>query len=291
MRDLPLSAIATLHAHKTARRRIVMVTAYDYVTARVVAAAGVDVVLVGDSAANTVLGYPSTREVTLDEMTVLAAAVRRGLDASVRSGALAPLLVGDMPYGTYEASDASAVQTARRFAAVGCGAVKLEGAGLNISRVRAIIADGIPVMGHVGLLPQQAEGTPRARGRTADEALAIARDARALDAAGCFAIVFEAIPAAVAALLVPTLRVPVIGIGAGSAPDGQVLVFHDIVGLSDGRAPRFVKRYANLFPEMVVAVEAFVREVRDGTYPTETHEYGMEIEELGRLRQELDVEG
>jgi 3-methyl-2-oxobutanoate hydroxymethyltransferase len=167
-------------------------------------------------------------------------------------------------------------------------AVKLEGGGASLPRVRAIVADGIPVMGHVGLLPQQAAaGALRARGRTADEALAIARDARELESAGCFAIVFEAIPAAVSALVVPTLRVPVIGIGAGDATDGQVLVFHDVVGLTDGRTPRFVKRYAEMFPEMVRAVSAFASEVREGKYPREEHEYGMDEKELGKLKRAL----
>jgi 3-methyl-2-oxobutanoate hydroxymethyltransferase len=279
--------VAALQALKASGRKIVMVTAYDYVSARAATAAAVDVVLVGDSAANTVLGYSSTREVTLDEMLVLAAAVRRGVDAAASAGAAMPLLVGDMPYGSYEPSDAAAIETARRFEAVGCEAVKLEGGGASLARVRAIVGAGIPVMGHVGLLPQQASGALRARGRTADEALAIARDARELESAGCFAIVFEAIPAAVSAVVVPTLRVPVIGIGAGDATDGQVLVFHDVVGLTDGKAPRFVKRYAQLLPEMVRAVSEFASEVRAGTYPSSEHEYGIDEKELGKLRRGL----
>ena len=280
-------AVAPLQALKASGRKIVMVTAYDYVSARAATAAGVDIVLVGDSAANTVLGYSSTREVTLDEMLVLAAAVRRGVDAAASAGSAMPLLVGDMPYGSYEPSDAAAVETARRFEAVGCEAVKLEGGGASLARVRAIVGAGIPVMGHVGLLPQQAVGVLRARGRTADEALAIARDARELETAGCFAIVFEAIPAAVSAVVVPTLRVPVIGIGAGDATDGQVLVFHDVVGLTDGKAPRFVKRYARLLPEMVRAVSEFASEVRAGTYPSAEHEYGIDDNELAKLRRGL----
>jgi 3-methyl-2-oxobutanoate hydroxymethyltransferase len=168
---------------------------------------------------------------------------------------------------------------------VGCDAVKLEGAGPSAARARAIVAAGIPVMGHVGLLPQRAGAGAalRARGRTADEALGIARDARELEAAGCFAIVFEAVPAAVSALLVPTLRIPVIGIGAGSAPDGQVLVFHDLVGLTDGRVPRFVKRYAHLLDAMVTAVRAFADDVRAGAYPRAEHEYGVDRDEIERI--------
>jgi 3-methyl-2-oxobutanoate hydroxymethyltransferase len=279
-----------LQALKAARRKIVMVTAYDYVSARVAADAGVDIVLVGDSAANTVLGYSSTRDVSLDEMIVLTAAVRRGLDASAGARAPTPLLVGDMPYGTYEPGDAAAVETARRFEAAGCEAVKLEGAGTSLARVEAIVAAGIAVMGHVGLLPQRvAPGALRARGRSADEALAIARDARELEAAGCFAIVFEAMPAAVSALVVPTLRVPVIGIGAGASTDGQVLVFHDLVGLTEGKTPRFVKRYADARTVMVNAVRAFASEVRDRSYPREEHDYGMDEGELAALKQVLGV--
>ena len=279
---------AAIQALKAARRKIVMVTAYDYVSARVAADAGVDIVLVGDSAANTVLGYSSTRDVSLDEMIVLTGAVRRGLDAAVAAGGATPLLVGDMPYGTYEPADGAAVETARRFEAAGCDAVKLEGAGASLARVQAIVAAAIPVMGHVGLLPQQvAAGALRARGRTADEALAIARDARELEDAGCFAIVFEAMPAAVSALVVPTLRIPVIGIGAGAATDGQVLVFHDLVGLTDGKTPRFVKRYADARREMVAAVRAFAKDVRGGTYPGEEHDYGIDDAELARVKQGL----
>jgi 3-methyl-2-oxobutanoate hydroxymethyltransferase len=193
-----------------------------------------------------------------------------------------------MPYGTYEPADAAAVETARRFEAAGCEAVKLEGAGASLARVRAIVAAGIPVMGHVGLLPQQvAAGALRARGRTADEALAIARDARELEAAGCFAIVFEAMPAALSALVVPTLHVPVIGIGAGSATDGQVLVFHDLVGLTEGKTPKFVRRYANTRAAMVKAVRGFANDVRAGRYPGEEHEYGIDDGELATLRQLL----
>jgi 3-methyl-2-oxobutanoate hydroxymethyltransferase len=282
-------SIAKLRALKAEQRGIVMITAYDFVSARVAAAAGVDIVLVGDSAANTVLGYASTRDVSLDEMLVLTAAVRRGLDAEAAAGRSRPLLVGDMPFGTYEPSDAAALETARRFSAVGCDAVKLEGGGSRLARVRAIVDVGIPVMGHVGLLPQQvAANALRARGRTADEALAITQDARDLEHAGCFAIVLEAIPAAVSAVVVSTLLVPAIGIGAGPSTDGQVLVFHDVVGLTDGKTPRFVKRYARLLPEMVDAVRAFASDVRERRYPSAEHEYGIDEDELRKLRAQLD---
>src|SRR5437588_11314744 len=201
---------------------IVMVTAYDYPSAQVAQEAGVDVVLVGDSGAMTVLGYPFTVPVSLDEMLMLAAAVRRGLET--------PLLVGDLPFGSYEASDEQAIGTAQRFVKeAGCDAVKLERGGTSAQRARAIVQSGIPVMGHVGLTPQTATalGGYRAQGRTSARALERARDALALQEVGCFSIVFEAIPAAVSRALMPRLAVPVIGIGAGPDPDGQVLVLQD----------------------------------------------------------------
>src|SRR5579859_4923690 len=194
---------------------IVMVTAYDYPSAQVAQAAGVDVVLVGDSGAMTVLGYPSTVPVSVEEMLMLAKAARRGLET--------PLLVGDLPFGSYEASDERAVATAQRFVKeAGCDAVKLERGGTSAQRARAIADAGIPVMGHVGLTPQTAIalGGYRAQGRTSDRALQVAADALALQEAGCFSIVFEAIPAAVSEALMPRLEVPVIGIGAGAATDG-----------------------------------------------------------------------
>jgi 3-methyl-2-oxobutanoate hydroxymethyltransferase len=261
---------------------IVMVTAYDYPSAQVAQEAGVDVVLVGDSGAMTVLGYPSTVPVTTDEMLMLASAVRRGLDT--------PLLVGDLPFGSYEASDEQAVATAQRFVKeAGCDAVKLERGGTSAERARAIVQAGIPVMGHVGLTPQTATalGGYRAQGRTSEQALAVARDALALEEAGCFSLVFEAIPAAVAAELMERLEVPVIGIGAGPATDGQVLVFHDLLGIYDGHAPRFAKRYAEAKAEMVAGVAQYAAEVRDRSFPGPEHTYSIDDEELERFRANL----
>jgi len=260
---------------------IVMVTAYDHGTARIAEAAGVDAVLVGDSAAMTMLGYPSTREITVDELLMLTRAVRRGLAT--------PLLVGDLPFGSYEASNADAVATARRFAEAGVDVVKLEGGGPMAERARAIIAAGIPVMGHVGLLPQHvadADGY-RAQGTTADEAMAILHEARSLVAAGCFALVFEAIPAAVVELLMPSIPVPVIGIGAGAHTDGQVLVFHDLVGLTEGRLPRFVERYADARPLLVDAVARYAAATRDRSFPTPAHNYRIAPAELDAVRARL----
>jgi 3-methyl-2-oxobutanoate hydroxymethyltransferase len=262
---------------------IVMVTAYDFPSARAAEAAGVDVVLVGDSGAMTVLGYPSTVAVELDEMLVLAKAVRRGLRT--------PLLVGDLTFGSYEASDEQAVRSALRFVKeAGCDAVKLEGGGpVSVARARAIVGAGMPVMGHVGLTPQTATalGGYRAQGRSAAAAARIGEEALALQDAGCFSIVFEAIPSDVAAVLMERIEVPVIGIGAGPATDGQVLVFHDLLGIREGLGARFVKRYASLQDEMAAGVAAFAEDVRTGRYPEAQHGYAIDQDELSSFRSRL----
>src|SRR5256885_8447389 len=233
----PAVTLSKLAEKKALGEPIVMVTAYDYPSAQVAEAAGVDVVLVGDSGAMTVLGYPSTVPVSLEEMLMLAAAARRGLTT--------PLVVGDMPCGSYEVSDEQAVASAQRFVKeAGCDAVKLERGGSSADRARAIVEAGIPVMGHVGLTPQTATalGGYKAQGRTAEAALRVAEDALALQEAGCFAIVFEAIPAAVSEELMERMDSSVIiGIGAGAATDGQVLVFHDLPGIREGAGPRISK--------------------------------------------------
>jgi 3-methyl-2-oxobutanoate hydroxymethyltransferase len=259
---------------------IVMVTAYDYPSARAAEAAGVDLVLVGDSAATTVLGYGATTPVRLDDMLVLAAGVRRGLKT--------PLLIGDLPFGSYEVSDEQAIATAVRMVKeAGCAAVKLEGGSeAPARRARAIVNAGIPVMGHVGLTPQTstALGGWKAQGRTAEAAARIGAHALALQQAGCFALVFEAIPAAVTEELMGSIEIPVIGIGAGPATDGQVLVFHDLLGIRDGLGPRFVKRYANLQEEMNAGVSAFAEDVRTRRYPGPEHTYSIDPGELEELR-------
>jgi 3-methyl-2-oxobutanoate hydroxymethyltransferase len=261
---------------------IVMVTAYDYPSAQVAEQAGVDIVLVGDSGAMTVLGYPSTVPVSVDEMLMLAAATRRGLST--------PLLVGDLPFGSYEVSDEQAVRTAHRFVKeAGCDAVKLERGGTSAQRARAIVESGVAVMGHVGLTPQTATtlGGHRAQGRTAQRAGEVARDAVALQEAGCFAIVFEAVPAAIADELMALLEVPVIGIGAGPATDGQVLVFHDLLGIYDGHVPRFVKRYAEVRAQMVAGLAEFAAEVRAGAFPSSEHCYTIDADELAQFREQF----
>lgn len=272
-----------LGAMKEAGQPIVMVTAYDFPTARIAESAGVDIVLVGDSAANCVLGYDSTVPVGMDEMLVLTKAVRRGL--------VSPLLVGDLPYGSYEASDELAIENAQRMVKeAGCDAVKLEGGGQSAERARAMVAAGIPVMGHVGLTPQTAGSTSgmKARGRDAEGAIKVARDAQSLQLAGCFALVFEAVPQAVAELITARLDVPTIGIGAGNATSGQVLVMHDLVGLNEGPMARFVKRYGDAREAMLESVEAYAREVRDRTFPAAEHVYSVDPAELDEFRRRLE---
>jgi 3-methyl-2-oxobutanoate hydroxymethyltransferase len=280
---------ADLAAKRRAGEPIVMVTAYDCPGARAVADAGVDIVLVGDSAANTVLGYDSTREIHIDELLSLTKAVRRGLALAAGDGPL-PMLVGDLPYGSYESGNALAVATARRFVEeAGCEAVKLEGGGPMADRARAIVAAGIPVMGHVGLLPQSvAPGESlRVQGRTAERALEIAEEAAALERAGVFAIVFEAVPAALTEALMPRTTVPIIGIGAGASCDGQVLVFHDLLGLHHGRPAKFVRQYAALFDATRDAVAAWAADVRARAFPTSAHSYGIDEAELTKLHAAL----
>lgn len=281
-RPLPMT-LPRLAEKKRLGEPIVMVTAYDYPSAQVAEEAGVDVALVGDSAAMTVLGYPSTVPVSIDEMVMLAAAARRGMST--------PLLVADLPFGSYEASDALAVASAQRFVKeAGVDAVKLERGGTSVQRAGAIVAAGIPVMGHLGLTPQTATalGGYRAQGRSAVEALAVARDALALQQAGCFSIVLEAIPAAVTRELMGHLEIPVIGIGAGEATDGQVLVFHDLLGIYDGHVARFAKRYADVRAHMVAGIAQYASEVRGRAFPGPEHCYSIEEEQLGSFRAELE---
>ena len=270
---------------KEAGEPIVMVTAYDYPSARAAEEAGVDIVLVGDTAAMVVLGYPGTEPVSMEEMVMLGKAVRRGLRA--------PLMVGDMPMGSYEASNEIAVQNAQRLIKeTGCQVVKLEAGGTSVERARAIIRSGIPVMGHVGLTPQTATalGGYKTQGKTAQGAIQLCEDALALQSVGCFAIVFEAIPAAITEAIVEKLDVPTIGIGAGPATSGQVLVFHDLLGITTGRMAKFVKRYTDLHSEMVRGLGKYAEEVRSRHFPEPDHVYSIEPAELAEFRLYLDQE-
>ena len=251
-------------------QKIAMVTAYDAPSAKLADRAGVDAILVGDSAAMTVLGLDSTVGVTMDEMLMLTRAVARG--------ARRPLLVADLPFGAYQVSNRVAVTNAIRFVReASADAVKIEGAGTTIRRAAAIVAAGVPVMGHLGLTPQTATmlGGYHPQGRTAASATRIVADAQALEAAGCFAVVLEAIPAEVAARVTESLRIPTIGIGSGASCDGQVLVWHDLLGLTTGHLPRFVKQYAKLADHIVAAIEAYVADVRAAKFPGDAHTYRM----------------
>jgi 3-methyl-2-oxobutanoate hydroxymethyltransferase len=269
---LPLPELADL---KQRGEKIAMVTAYDAPSGRIADEAGVDIILVGDSAAMVVLGYDSTVPATMDEMVMLTRAVTRG--------ARRPLVIADMPFGSFQISDEAALENAIRFVKeAGADGVKVEGAGPSLSRVRALVGAGIPVMGHIGLTPQTATmlGGFKAQGRSAEKAQLLLAEARELEAAGCFSLVLEAVPAPVAKRITETLSIPTIGIGAGSDCDGQVLVWHDVLGLYAGHAPRFVKQYANLAPEITAALERFVADVRNGDFPEEQHTYAMPADEL-----------
>jgi 3-methyl-2-oxobutanoate hydroxymethyltransferase len=276
---LPLPEIVEM---KRRGDRIVMVTAYDAPSGRIADDAGVDLILVGDSAAMVVLGHDSTVPATVDEMIILTRAVNRG--------ARRPLVIADLPFGSYQVSDEQALETAVRFVKeAAADAVKLEGAGPMVSRVRAITAAGIPVMGHIGLTPQTATmlGGFRAQGRTAAKATQLYEDALALEAAGCFSIVLEAVPAPIAAHITDALEIPTIGIGAGAGCDGQVLVWHDLLGLYEGRAPRFVRQYAELAPTIRDAVAHYAADVRAGAFPEEKHTYAISDEELALFEEAI----
>jgi 3-methyl-2-oxobutanoate hydroxymethyltransferase len=269
---LPLTELADM---KRRGERVVMVTAYDHPSGRLADAAGVDIVLVGDSAAMTVLGHDSTVPATMDEMVTLVRATARG--------ARRPLVVADMPFGSFQVSDKDAVRNGVRFVKEGgADAVKIEGAGPTVSRALALVGAGIPVMGHIGLTPQSATmlGGYRAQGRTAAKARQLLDDARTLEQAGCFSLVLEAVPAPVASRITAALSIPTIGIGSGRDCDGQVLVYHDLLGLYHGKAARYVKRYAELAPVIQDALEHYAADVRSGSFPGEEHTYSIPEEEL-----------
>jgi 3-methyl-2-oxobutanoate hydroxymethyltransferase len=276
-------ALPELAAMKPAGTKIVMVTAYDHPSARLASEAGVDLILVGDSAGNNVLGYDTTVPVSMDEAVILTAAVAR---AKPRA-----LVIGDMPFGSYQASDTDAVANAVRFIKAGADAVKLEGAGPMVARVRAIVDAGIPIMGHLGLTPQTATslGGMKAQARTATAARQLLHDARQLEMAGCFSLVLEAVPAQVASRVSAALTIPTIGIGAGPGCDGQVLVWHDLLGINEGVAPRFVKRYADVAGEIRRGLTAFAADVRSGAYPADEHSYKIAGDELRAFEGDLTV--
>jgi len=271
----PKVSILDLQQKKVNGQKISMLTAYDYPGASLVDEAGVDLILVGDSLAMTVLGHPNTVSVTVDEMLHHCKAVARGAKRA--------FLVGDMPFMSYQVSRKKAIRNAGRFIKeAGMDAIKLEGGAEVVETVWAIGQAGIPVMGHLGLTPQTATklGGYKVQGKTAEAAKHLRDDALALQAAGCFAIVLEAVPAPVAELISRELTIPTIGIGAGPHCDGQVLVFHDLVGLFDRFVPKFVKQYAHLRQPMLEAFQAYKAEVEAGTFPTAEHSFNIDEAEL-----------
>jgi 3-methyl-2-oxobutanoate hydroxymethyltransferase len=273
-------SLPELVAQKHTGVPIVMITAYDAPSGQAAAAAGVDIILVGDSAAMTVLGHDSTMPITLDEMIVLTGATSRGASRAER----APLVVADMPFMSFQPSDRDAILAAGRFVKeAGADAVKVEGAGPTLDRIRAIVGAGIPVMGHLGLTPQSATalGGFRAQGRTAD--------ALAVQEAGAFALVLECVPAEIAAAVTERIGIPTIGIGAGNRTDGQVLVWHDLLGLGSGTSPRFVERYADLHQASLDAVGRYVKDVRSRAFPSERHTYAIADDELAAFEAGLAV--
>lgn len=278
-RGREIVSIPRLLEMKHRGEKIGMLTAYDYPTARILDRAGADALLVGDTLGMVVLGYDSTVYVTLEDIIHHTRAVARGAERA--------LVISDLPFGSYEEGPAQALRSAVRLVKEGgATAVKLEGGSEVAPSVRAIVEAGIPVVGHVGLTPQSSAsfGGFRVQAKTADEAQELAQNARALEEAGAFMVVAEAVPAPVGDLLSRSLAGPVIGIGAGAGCDGQVLVSTDMLGIQDELTPRYLKRYAALSGEMDRAVRSYLSEVKGGAFPGEEHAYGMEEDE----REELE---
>lgn len=281
--------IHELRRMKDAGEKIAMVTAYDATAARLVDAAGADVVLVGDSLGMVFQGHDSTLPVTLEQMIYHASAVHRGLARS--SGR--PHLVGDLPFGTYQASADEAVKSAMRFVAeAGVEAVKLEGGADYVEVIRRIVRAGVPVMGHIGLTPQSVHkmGGYVVQGKDSDKAQQLLRDARALEAAGCYALVLECIPAELARIITGQLRIPTIGIGAGPHCDGQVLVLTDLLAMDPSFTPRFVKRFAEVGEAIRGAVAAYVGEVKARAFPDDAHSFHSSSVRLVTVPQDDDHE-
>ena len=269
----------SLRASKERGERLVCLTAYDYPTARIVDEAGIDIILVGDSIGNVIFGYGNTVPVTLDEIVTHTRAVRRGVQRA--------LLVADMPYGTFHTGADDTVRNALRLIKEGAAeAVKLEGGRKRAPLVKRLVDEEIAVMGHIGLTPQSVNklGGYRVQGKTAEAARALLDDARALEDAGAFAIVLEVVPREIAQMITETVKIPTIGIGAGVHCDIQVLVLHDMLGLTFGKLARFVRPYANLREVMTDAISRFAEDVRAGAYPSESESYGLPAEAAAELR-------
>jgi 3-methyl-2-oxobutanoate hydroxymethyltransferase len=271
----------SLKASKQRGERLVCLTAYDFPTARIVDEAGIDIILVGDSLGNVVLGYGNTVPVTLDEILIHLKAVRRAVQRA--------LLVADMPYGSFHTGADDAVRNALRLVKEGgAEAVKLEGGHKRVQLVKRLVDEEIAVMGHIGLTPQSINklGAYRVQGKTAATARQLLDDAKALEDAGAFAIVLEVVPREIASLITETISIPTIGIGAGAGCDIQVLVLHDMLGLSFGKLARFVRPYANLHQVITEAVSHYAEDVRSGTYPSEQESYAIPAEAAAELNIE-----
>ncbi|HEU0252352.1 MAG TPA: 3-methyl-2-oxobutanoate hydroxymethyltransferase [Pyrinomonadaceae bacterium] len=271
----------SLRLSKQRDERLVCLTAYDYPTARVVDEAGIDIILVGDSLGNVVLGYGNTVPVTLDEILIHLKAVRRAVQRA--------LLVADMPYGTFHTGDDDAVRNALRLVKEGgAEAIKLEGGHKRVHLVKRLVDEEISVMGHIGLTPQSINqlGAYRVQGKTPKAAQQLIDDAKAMEDAGAFAVVLEVVPREIARMITESISIPTIGIGAGVHCDIQVLVLHDMLGLSFGKQARFVRPYANLREVMTDAVTRYADDVRNGTYPSEAESYAIPAE----TAEELDIE-
>lgn len=256
---------------------LVMVTAYDYPSARMVDATDADMILVGDSLAMVVLGYEDTLSVTMDDMVHHTAAVARAKPKQ--------LIVGDLPWMSYHVSVEETVRNAARLIRAGAGAIKLEGGLQRLPMIEALIAAEMPVMGHIGLTPQSvhAMGGFKVQGKSTESALALVEEAKALQAAGCFSIVLEGVPRRVADLVTESLDIPTVGIGAGPGCDGQVLVFHDMLGLQDDFVPKFVRVYASLKDDGIAALNAYVDDVRTKAFPSDDESYHMKDDEAEAL--------
>jgi len=271
----------SLRLSKQRGERLVCLTAYDYPTARIVDEAGIDIILVGDSLGNVVLGYGNTVPVTLEEILIHLKAVRRAVQRA--------LLVADMPYGTFHTGDDDAVRNALRLVKEGgAEAIKLEGGHKRVHLVKRLVDEEISVMGHIGLTPQSINqlGAYRVQGKTASAAQQLIDDAKAMEDAGAFAVVLEVVPREIAQMITESISIPTIGIGAGVHCDIQVLVLHDMLGLSFGKQARFVRPYANLREVMTDAISRYADDVRNGTYPSEAESYALPADTAA----EMDIE-
>ncbi len=268
---------------KKGKEKISVLTAYEYSTARICDRADIDILLVGDSAGMVVLGYPSTMPVSMQEMMIFCGAVARGTKRA--------MIVGDMPFGSYQVGASVAVENAVQLIKAGCDAVKLEGSSEIMDKIEAIVDAGVPVMGHIGLRPQTSslwEGY-KLQGRTREGAIKLIEDANILEKGGVFSIVLEMVASEVADAITKSLSIPTVGIGSGPSCDGQVLVLHDMLGIYEDIRPRFVKRYAELSKEIFDAVSSYNHDIKTGMFPEESNTFHMDTKELGKWKNERRI--